>query len=491
MKLMANYNELFHRMLRCDAFSCLARPAMLLLTAILVAGCNIKDRIVWSPDGQYLAVIAADGLRIGNDQGGLSKPLVADAELMAWCPDSRRALVVRQAQGQDWKAIQGFLSEDDLKQVISTAEVMVRELLSCQGDFDECEQKVSSDKGYVRRFSPEAFWYLKAKYNRQLSEKLGSDWDGLSPDPINLSTLQLYELSPRAAVAGKVIYRTTKDIGVVRVSSRGRAAALVEAATGETNPLRLYVLSLSGGEPRLVTDSALQYPDWSVDGLSLLFMQDGNGSFESLNLATLRSLTVCTPAGELKSEFGQGSDLMKVVHRSNEERVRSLADGTILFSALPLQLPGKDLSGENTLYQLSPDKDVPVRIVPAGYPTDVKAQYFEVSPDGKKVAMPGSHGEVVVADLLSHGLSVVQAWQEEIDSVKFVPQWRNSDELCFAVGAVRKTAVDHGCDVALKSMAGGVSKILSKDWPTQAIKGLLTSDKVPETKLQKLMHNLK
>ena len=96
---------------------------------------------------------------------------------------------------------------------------------------------------------------------------------------------------------------------------------------------------------------------------------------------------------------------------------------------------------------------------------------FRVSPDGRRVSVPGKEGQVGVAELKTGKVQEILGKDWAGDFKFQVPVWRSSDELCLMVpagsphgSANRPELVLYGTD--------GKSRCLSKSWPDAVIKGL-------------------
>ena len=95
---------------------------VLLLSTMLLTACEEMDRVVWSPDGKHLAVIASDGLRMGDHSGKISAPLIPNARLVSWLPDSVHALIVTTKTSSSWPEIKKTLTASECREVRVAAE---------------------------------------------------------------------------------------------------------------------------------------------------------------------------------------------------------------------------------------------------------------------------------------------------------------------------------------------------------------------------------
>ncbi len=68
-----------------SAASRAVKTMLVALTIPLLAACDVEQRLAWSPDGNKLAVVGADGVRVSTDGGlHLSEPVEPEAKLLNW-----------------------------------------------------------------------------------------------------------------------------------------------------------------------------------------------------------------------------------------------------------------------------------------------------------------------------------------------------------------------------------------------------------------------
>jgi hypothetical protein len=96
---------------------------------------------------------------------------------------------------------------------------------------------------------------------------------------------------------------------------------------------------------------------------------------------------------------------------------------------------------------------------------------FVVSPDHKKVAVPGDKGEVALLDLETGRVTPIQG---EIDLYNgnnalnpMLPAWRGAGEFCYVAPSGQASGSSNRCEVAVASIAStnGAKRILSQSWP--------------------------
>src|SRR5271170_2203453 len=115
----------------------LQSAAALLATVLICAGCNPPvNKSVWSPDGNKMAVLAADGVHLSDRAGNLSLPLIKSADLVTWFPDSKHILVVSESKAESWKQVSEILGTLETTRVVSDAKKFAADLRAYPGDWD-------------------------------------------------------------------------------------------------------------------------------------------------------------------------------------------------------------------------------------------------------------------------------------------------------------------------------------------------------------------
>src|SRR5271163_1706988 len=127
-------------------------PVMLVLCLTLLTACDRKDHVIWSPDGARVAIVASDGLRVGNETGEISAPLISKADICRWLPDSVHAVVVSTNPTTRWSDVKDLLSYSERLKVLRIAESMWR------------SRSVSNRKSIDALLVSDALIYLKYKY---------------------------------------------------------------------------------------------------------------------------------------------------------------------------------------------------------------------------------------------------------------------------------------------------------------------------------------
>ena len=133
------------------------------------------------------------------------------------------------------------------------------------------------------------------------------------------------------------------------------------------------------------------------DGKSLVYAKLDNGlpKQDGPSLGTIIRQQVCGDDGRPLTDL-QGTVELAGVCMNTLTRIRCLADGRIVFSTIELHLPAvsADMPQSLQLFALDPDRQATLtRLIPRSVERQIEESLylFEVSPDGKQVAIPGEH----------------------------------------------------------------------------------------------------
>jgi len=451
--------------------------AVLLSLALFVAACGPEKLVQWSPDGKRVAVMSNGTLFVADEQGSLSRPIAEGVTRMSWLPDSTQALVVSERKVKSWDemvklAPVGFKE----KEIITAAHAATEDLLGYPGEIDDF--KPSNAAALTGEQWGAAILYIKSQGDLRLKQKLGEkEWKDLEELEVEVRSLRVISMVAGTAGDGRALLMTLSEIGEPRISPDGAAAAIVTKHTrgwfGSAHEV-LSVISLSpGSTPVQVADHVSQYPDWTRDGSTIVFIrseseQDGDSKGDSIGVVAKRA--VRDKAGAITAEFPPAINLAKVLF-GDTLKVRCLRDGRILFSAHEISLPAADkgFPGRITLFEIQPGTTVIVKrllsgAVEQGLPDRV--DLFELSPDEKRVAVPGSKGRVSVISLEKGEIDAVVDKDGQNDILS-IPVWRNNDQLCITVPPGSPLGSARRAEIVLWGLGQPVS--ISQHWPDSAI----------------------
>ncbi len=463
----------------------------LTVTVALLVGC-IEKRVDWSPDGRWATVIGHEGaLHISDGDGNLSKRIAPTVRRVAWFPDSRHFLALRDVEAKTWDEAATVLSPELTEKLIAAARRMSDELLAFEGDLDDFEPSTETVS--------EAEMIAVALYVRDyladtVREKLGEKWDEFQDMSAAIQTLQTVEVRNGSAQLGSIVFQTLEDVGHPRISPDGAYVAFtIQRKTDDDDERRLFVMPIEGdGEPVEVAGLAGQHLDWSPDGTSIVFTRanvpatDGN---EALRLGALSRRVVRDDSGELLEEFADIDDLAGIIF-DDTLKLRVLADGRVLFAATEVRLPAtaKEMPQRQSLFTVDLDGAATVaRLLPRETESEIATNlgFFEVSPDGTRISVPTDNGRVAVVVLATGQVIHVQPHKDTQDKLRTVPTWRSNDELCFAVPAASEHGSPKRAEIVLWSTRA--TRTISRSWPDSLVKGFLTLDESEQEEFGKEM----
>ena len=245
----------------------------------------------WSPDGKYLSFVATRGeSKIGSQiwlldrAGGEAQKLtehrggISDYQ---WSPDSKR--IIFASQDPDSASLPPPPGADTSRAKTPKPIVVDRYAFKQDGEgylgirrthlyvFDMERRRV--DPLTTGRYSETSFALSPdGRFIAFVSERA-------SPDPDRLNDSNIYIMEARAGAELKQL-TTWKgpDVGRPAWSPDGKWIAYLQGSEpeyGAYNLDKLAVISVDGGEPRLLTtalDRAVSQPQWSSDGASILVL---------------------------------------------------------------------------------------------------------------------------------------------------------------------------------------------------------------------------
>lgn len=456
--------------------------AATLITGILLvalsAGCIPEKRIVWSPDGKRAAVATPNGLFLIDREGKVRKPrLTGTTAKCDWFPDSRRLAVVRETAATNWTEVADIFSAEQTNTIKDLAKTLRERVLAYEGDWDKFqldpENKISSGIEIA------ALLYMRDNLSEGLPEKLGEKWkdaEELRPD---VYQLQVFTVTEDELEAGKVLVRTFQEIYQPKIAPNGGNIAFLMSPVGGTNDEpALHVVAREGGKARVIARNVALTHDWSPDGCCLVFIQSSAPSFahqHDVQLGSLVTIRVAEDSGSLLPEPEAQGDLVGLLFNPFLA-VRWLSDGKLLFSSFEATLPATthDMPQRWSLFVFDPRMPASVhRVLGRDFaePLEPSTPLFQVSPDEKRVLLPGPRGEVVLHNFASGETKSLVDMGTSKGIMKSLPTWRNNSQVCF----VRPAGVeDEGFEVVL--WQDGQAESISDSWSEEMKEGWLDAE---------------
>jgi len=451
---------------------------------LLTAGCDLHDFIHWSPDGQHAFVQGNDGIWLVDSSGAILGP-ATDAR--AWLPDSHHVIAVRAVKPKTWDEYAQLLGTDKVDRVTEAADLLVWVIQSYHGEWSNFTDSVSYKKWEQMERVHDAYngdWLIQpvAFYLRQtkpdvtapiieaMKPDIKTNSDYFVPD---IHEIIIRNVLPSEPPTDQLLVRFPFSILWVSASPSGKAIAF--AAGTPVHP-SLYVISGSADAHAVLVDEGATEADWSTDGQSLVYAKT-TVPYELLTLSaqlgTITSRQVCGTNGQILVDFPPSKDLAGMVLGEKITRVACLPDGRILFAAAPVHLPAitADTLSHPTLFALP--AGATQSVVSVVSPADIeqlpnRADRFVLSPDKKKVAVPGNAGQVSILSLDTGKLVPLQVavvYTNTQNSEQLIPSWRSENEIALAVPAGDPAGSSNRVEAVLANLGGGKA-LISRSWPT-------------------------
>jgi WD40-like Beta Propeller Repeat len=438
--------------------------------ALVLTGC-FQKRIFWSPDGKVAAVLADNGLYLCDGEGHLS-PRLAEAILSAgWLPDSKGLVLVGEERFEQWSALAKRLNpttRSSLEQWAARAQADLEHGGAWNEVFKNVKEQFVLEDNEVAAVK----LYLRDTPLASLQTLNLSEREDLKRMKVDLAFIQLAEVDFPGLKLGRIIadgYLVSMQEPLA--SPTGRAVAFVTFQDRR----QLFVVPADGSAPptQVEESTVAQFPDWTPDGRSLVYVRSASKAAdrELLALGILGRRQVLDDAGHIGIK-DKPEDLAGLFF-DGTSRVRCLKDGRILFSSTEFNLPltEKEVPQRQQIFFLDPARVATTgRLLPQSVlsqlPDDLT--FFEVSPDEKQIAFVDDKGRVFLFTIASGELKTVQ--DRKGDTTGTTPVWRFPDQLCFV--NIPEPGSERKQEVVLRGSTGGILT-LSENWPEDARKGIL------------------
>lgn len=447
-------------------FLCLAS------VAVLFAGCW-KDRVVWSPDRSRAAILTKEGLHLCDADGRLTPLLMPGVYRAAWLDDSQRLVLARSREIKDYATLAAALGPARTRLLAAKAETIWQRWQrstkdEAVGPFLDDDQ-LGAVGVYLREFhgaEVRAKLAEDPKNDAKDFETLTAPWQSLVVARVRGDQLEL-EATLYEGLAG--IHDVRPAPGKPAVAFVAQAELSLEPARG----LRILLAPLDGSAaPVVVATQTGTNPDWTPDGRTLVYLKASgdNPATESLRLGALVEREVLDATGHIQLAE-KTRDLAGLIF-DNENRVRCLRDGRVLFDAGEFHLPlaGTDRPKHEQLFTLDRTQETPA-LTPliARDHRDRAPAYlapFEVSPEEKQVLF-NAGADVAVLTLATGGVERLPLGVFNDASEKSPPQpvWRGPGELVYVkMGAARNELV---------LRREGKETVLSRTWTDEVLRQLI------------------
>jgi hypothetical protein len=449
---------------------------ILLAASMYLVACGPEKTVQWSADGKHAAIVSGGSLYLSDDQGNLSNPTADGVERVAWLPDSSRLVVVCKRELDAWDELVSMAPLGfDEKKIIAAAMTAKNEFSGYEGKLDDF--RPSNAGSLTTEQWAAAVFYLKFLGDPGFKEKLGDGWKEIENMKAEVRTVRVMPASADPAENGISLFATLEEMDELRMAPDGGALAFVTRrgegfGDGQVRSLSV-IAARAGGKPVLVADRVSDFPDWSPDSRDLVYIRCETKDTGEMRLGRITRRTVRDTQGAILENPSDAVDLAMVIFRDTL-KVRCLLDGRILFAAAEAALPAgnNQIVNRLTLFSLDPGQAGSVsRILPRSMDQNLpdRADLFEVSPDGRYIAVPGSKGRISKVTLATGEVTAIIG-KDSSEDLRTIPVWRNSQQLCLVAPAGSGYASSKRDEVILWSE--GQATIVSQSWPNKVLEGI-------------------
>ncbi|GMU33693.1 MAG: hypothetical protein AMXMBFR20_15650 [Planctomycetia bacterium] len=469
----------------------MTRIACIAALGLTLCGCLPEKRIVWSPDGSRAAVATPTGLYLIDATGKLLKPRISDTPTRCvWTADGKGLLVAHAQKAAKWDELTKSMSAAEKEMIESTAVELRKRILEHDGDWEKFE--LDPDKKLSAGMEAAAVLCLRDKHAEGVKEKLGDKWEDIEKVDAPVWKLTLFDVTEEKLVERKTLFQGLDEIRAPSLSPNGRLAGFLwnrsvasddEDLSSITRPLQLDQLSLNivptdGAKPaRLVANKVAIDYDWSPDSRSLAFIHGAPSMEEGsrVELGSLATTTVADDEGRLLDKWEEKDRVGMLFNPMLS--VRWLRDGRLLFSSVEVTLPvtTRAMPQEWTLFVMDPRTPASVMRVlgrDLAEPREPETPVFSLSPDEKRVLLPGPNGRVTLYEFTTGETTALVSTQNPKGGAGSIPSWRNNEEITFVMPqADAQSSESSRPEVHI--WKAGKSRCISKDWPEEMRTGWL------------------
>jgi hypothetical protein len=467
--------------------------------AVLLCGCMPEQKVLWAPDGKTAIVMSDEGCWLIDDAGKRHGESI-EADILDWHPNSSSMLTIEKRTPTNWEEVAALLDPGRRQDLIRLSEELLDNLEKSDQPLMELddqpainlileEAKVLSASGYGSRFLDFRGMDLMTCYLMNEQEERVNKLATTPQDQDNIENwreevfVSIYQLKIRSVddrqfTATINMLESVDPIRDAVYSPDGQSVLfIVDTPAAPT----LYVLGTDSTNVPMQVDTKVGKATWSPDGSKVVYSKAGHELHEEEDQLTLGTISqaMVAEAGNLLTEAGAPEDLVAIAFQGNVKPA-FLFDGRILFCTAELHLPfSTGQSGPQVaLFTVDPHNENRVEKFEAeGLYTGKfdRLPQCVVSPDGSKIALISSTGQVGVLHIKGHRLVTLQpdkiagyGSRQETDScVPMVPSWRSNEELCFVVPPGHPAGSADRAEVVLKQEKH--THNLSRTWPDSGV----------------------
>jgi hypothetical protein len=415
-----------------------------------------------------VAVLASDGLHIGDSEGRLSQSIAAGIDQLEWLSDNKHAVVAQTDKFNSWVELETRLSPDEIAAVQKEAQVLRQAIMSIKKSIDEIDNNTTvkdlkfTNADFVFLLSTDSAF--KAKFEKSLSAADEKSFAKLAY--VDIHTVRVVAVSSTSMIPVRDLCSGATPIAEIRLSPTDRTLAILKEAK-ENRAFQLSVASLDTGKSKIVSSSANRYPDWSSDGDSIFYFEERTLPSEQpkLRFGELLKRTVTDSSGRLLDNPLEAQKLADVAFAS-ESRIRHTNDGRIFFACPLVELPytSPEKASNLTIFSLDPSKCFSTTTVVPGNSADLFPQYFEISSDGRELVIPKTSGATELISVITGRADTVQPFPTP-GGLIVLPRFRTANEVTFVAPAAENKKQQQVPQLLLWDVSTKTSKDLSASWP--------------------------
>jgi hypothetical protein len=428
-----------------------------------------------------MALVAEDGLRLGDAQGNLTAPILPSTEsrfvgndtTLSWMPDSKRILAVGHVQAKAWSDAQKYLSDQQQKDSVALAKYIKERLQTAGESALNDDQRIQSAPAWMTQSA--ALYLMVNDRDAIKSSTKPETFKAISELSLDVKNVSMYTVKPVALPDGKELWRGFDQPEDLDVAPDGKYALLVrdESADSKIYAIDLLPLDIPGTAVKV---AETRTPDvaWSADSRSIIF-SSAAGTTEDAKLGSLVMVDLLDPHGTLLQE--PKAQRIARLCLDPAPHIRVLTNGKILFTTSPVQLPAPehDIGTQQDIFSVAPGDALVRRLMPAQASEAMwSIDSIAANPDQ---AIASIACKIFGNDILQI-VNINTGHVEQLSFLpKFQPNWRNADEICFTKQLEKPGPNQHTAEVVLHSMSKNEDRVISANWPKSAVDGFLMESK--------------
>lgn len=434
----------------------------------------------WSPDGERGALdIPGQGIRLIGPEGekSLTDILLPGAISVAWESDKNHLLAVTEKNEKDWGKLKELIDKEEQAKIIEATQEILRlqkkygSLLKKEDlpeeDSDRVEKLINEIRlgdvlTYMFSLDPAALGTFMKE-----NDKKADEWS------CPVYYLKRYKVKANSIEAESTICTTREAILEFASSPNGKAVAVVSSRNWGKESVDLLKVYPTNGEAPVSVLNPCGSPGsiaWLPSNNWLIHLSAGG------DVKSISADIVMDESGKLlkQPKYEQAFAMVK-----NAGRVICAGGDRIFFSSSKVTLPCApgQFEGKQSVFMINPQEAaVPTEIASATIGGD--CEDFDVSPDGKNIAVMDKEGRVslyMLPQIDDRQIQKLPFAEKQAIASRILPRFRNNDELSFCVPieteksdkAKADKPVPKAAELVIYSIKSGKSKTISKSWTAE------------------------